>query len=80
MQMPVMNADGTQNHAGVMKHFMHVIMEYKGHRELINFLVMETNNSNVILGYNWLQRYNLSIDWLNSMVKLNCCPTQCLLW
>src|SRR5438309_5616688 len=63
-----------------MKYSTQVIIEYKGHRELIQFLVTETSNSNVVLGYNWLQRYNPSIDWLNSMIKLNHCLTQCLLW
>ena len=63
-----------------MKYSTRVIVEYKGHRELIQFLVMETSNSDVVLGYNWLQHHNLNIDWLNSMIKLNCCLTQCLLW
>ena len=54
MQVPVMNADRTTNHARPMKYLTHVIIEYKGHCELIQFLVMEMSNSNVILGYNWL--------------------------
>src|SRR5437660_8206900 len=80
MCMPVMNADGTENKADPMKYSTHVIVEYKGHRELIQFLVTETSNSNIVLGYNWLQHHNLNINWLNSTIKLNCCPTQCLLW
>ena len=75
MQVLVMNADGTTNKVGPMKYSICVIVEYKGHRELIQFLVTETSNSNVVLGYNWLQHHNPSIDWLNGMVKLNRCPT-----
>src|SRR5947209_6357660 len=71
MQVPVMNVDSTQNCTGTMKYSMHIIIEYKGHQELINFLVTKTSNSNVILGYNWLQRHNPSMDWLNGIVKLN---------
>src|SRR5437660_809266 len=39
-----------------------------------------SSSSDVILGYNWLQCYNPNVDWLNSMIKLNHCPMQCLLW
>src|SRR5437588_4155494 len=63
-----------------MKYSTHIIVEYKGHRELIQFLVMETSNSNVVLGYNWLQCHKPNVNWLNSTIKLNHCPTQCLLW
>src|SRR5947209_20235142 len=80
MQVPVMNADDTMNRAGPIKYSTWVIVEYKGHRELIQFLVTEMSNSNVVLGYNWLQPHNPSINWLNGTVKLNQCPMQCLLW
>src|SRR5437588_11089373 len=63
-----------------MKYFTQVIIECKGHRELIQFLVTETSNSDVVLGYNWLQCHNPNVDWLNGMIKLNHCSTQCLLW
>ena len=79
MQVLVINTDGMTNQAGPMKYSTHVIVKYKEHRELIQFLVMETSNSDIVLGYNWLQHHNLNIDWLNGTIKLNCCPTQCLL-
>ena len=63
-----------------MKYSTWVIVEYKGHQELIQFLVMETSNSDVVLGYNWLQHHNLSIDWLNGMVKLNRCLALPVSW
>src|SRR5947209_18456992 len=37
MQVPVMNANGTENKASPMKYSTHTIVEYKGHRELIQF-------------------------------------------
>ena len=52
MHVPVMNANGTENKASPMKYSTQVIVKYKGHRELIQFLVTETSNSDVILGYN----------------------------
>ena len=75
IQVPVMNTDGTTNQAGPMKYSTCVIVEYKGHHEFIQFLVTETSNSDVVLGYNWLQFHNPNIDWLNGTVKLNHCLT-----
>ena len=63
MQVPVMNANGMTNQAGPMKYSTRVIVKYKGHRKLIQFLVTETSNSDVVLKYNWLQHHNPNIDW-----------------
>src|SRR5437660_12180159 len=43
MQVPVINANGMMNWAGPMKYSTQVIIEYKGHRELIQFLVTKTS-------------------------------------
>ena len=79
MQVSVINTDETTNQARPMKYSTCVIVKYKGHRELIQFLVTETSNSDVVLGYNWLQHHNPNVNWLNGTIKLNHCPTQCFL-
>lgn len=77
MQVPVINIDSTKNHGGPMRYFTCIIVEYKGHRELIQFLVTNMHDSAIVLGYNWLKRHNPNIDWLNGTIMLNWCLTQC---
>lgn len=80
MQVLVMNADDMQNWAEKMKCSTQAIIKYKGHRELIQFLIIDMHDSDIVLGYNWLRCHNPNIDWLYGTIKLNQCPTQCLLW
>ena len=36
--------------------------------------VMDLGKNQVILGYMWLKKHNLNIDWTNGEVKMTHCP------
>ena len=41
--------------------------------------VMDLGKNQVILGYMWLKKHNLNIDWTNGEVKMTHCPWSCYL-
>ena len=47
------------------------------HQELIQLSVMNLGNHNLFLGYDWLQKHNLSIDWRDSSISLKNCWQWC---
>jgi len=40
------------------------------HQELIQLLVTNLGNHDLFLGYDWLQKYNSSINWRDSSISL----------
>jgi hypothetical protein len=38
---------------------------------------MGLRKQNVILGYTWLKKHNLKVDWITKEVKMTCCPGCC---
>ena len=43
------------------------------YQELIQLLVTNLGKHNLFLGYDWLQKHNLSINWKNSSISLQNC-------
>jgi len=48
-------------------------MTIGNHQELIQLLVTNLGKHDLFLGYNWLQKHNLPINWKNSSISLQNC-------
>ena len=67
------NADGTTNKNGSVMEVVKMNMTIGGHQELIQLLVTNLGNHDLFLGYDWLQKHNLSIDWRDLSISLKNC-------
>ena len=75
--IPVYNVDRTHNSAGSITHSMELVVEFQGHREKVTAEVTDLGKNPFILGFSWLQRHNLEIDWSKGTVKMTHCPRHC---
>ena len=75
----VFNVDGSRNLAGDVTHAINITVDFLGHREELHAEVTSLGKNSLILGYTWLKKHNLSIDWEKGMVKFNWCPCSCLM-
>ena len=57
----VFNTDGTKN--GEVTQFAPLNVKINGHKEQINVMVMDLNGIDMFLGYDWLVKHNLEVDW-----------------
>jgi len=73
----VHNVDGTLNQGGSITHEVTLILSHKGHKEKAVFKVCDLGKSTVIIGYTWLQKHNLTIDWKTGDIKFTRCPREC---
>ena len=63
------NADGTMNANGLITHMAKVIINLRlGHQETITCLLGKYESHKLMLGDDWLQRHNPSIDWVTRKV------------
>jgi hypothetical protein len=49
------------------------------HKETKTFGIMNLSKSKVFLGYEWLKQHNPNMDWQNSILLFDRCPTDCLI-
>jgi hypothetical protein len=75
--IPVLNVDGSLNQAGGITGIVDIVVDYKGHTERIQLTVTRLRKQHIILGYSWLQKHNLEINWGTKEVCMMCCPTGC---
>lgn len=61
--IPVRNADMTKNSAGDIRYTVDLEMEFKDHKEVVQFQVVKLGKTPVFLGYPWLKKHNPRIDW-----------------
>jgi hypothetical protein len=54
-----------------------MVVDYKGHAERIQLAVTRLGKQHVILGYSWLQKHNLEINWETKEVHMTRCLTGC---
>ena len=52
-------------------------MVVQDHVERIQLAVTNTRNTDLLIGLEWLQRHNSSIDWKKSQILFNRCPVEC---
>ena len=57
------NADGTHNEGGPITHMAALQPYIKDHTEVFRFAVTNTGKTDIIVGFNWLQKHNPNIDW-----------------
>jgi len=57
----VFNADRTKN--GEVTQFAPLEVEINRHKEQINVAVMDLNGIDIFLGYDWLVKHNLEVNW-----------------
>ena len=62
LAIPVYNTDSTLNKNRSIKKFAILQLVINNHYECINLTIIELENTDLFLGYNWLKIYNLSID------------------
>jgi len=64
------NADGLTNKDRSVTEVVEMNMTIGDHQELIQLLVTNLGNHDLFLGYNWLQKHNLTINWKDSSINL----------
>ena len=67
--IPVYNMDGTLNEAGSIREVVDVIRTYERHSECILLAVTCLGKQSMILGFTWLDKHNLEIDFRAQSVK-----------
>jgi len=68
----VFNTNGTKNEE-VMQ-FAPLEVEINKHKEQIDAVVMDLNGMNMFLGYDWLVKHNLKVDWNKGTMQFTRCP------
>ena len=79
LEQPILvyNVDGSYNSVGLITHEATLIMIHKGHREKVTFEICDLRKVNLIIGYTWLKKRNLEIDWSTGEIKFMWCPSEC---
>ena len=57
----IFNADETKN--GEVIKYMLLELEINRHMEKINVAVIDLNDTDIFLEYNWLVKHNLEVNW-----------------
>ena len=52
--IPVFNADGSQNIGGKLTHVVQLRVDIGGHKEIMDFGVLNLGKSDIFLGHDWL--------------------------
>ena len=73
----IFNVDRSRNSAGDITHAVNITVNFLGHREELCTKVTNLRKNSLILGYTWLKKHNLTIDWEKGTVKFNRCPHSC---
>ena len=67
----VFNADGTKN-----KEVIRVVpleIKINGHKEQLEAAVIDLNRMDIFLGYDWLVKHNIEVNWKNSIIRFIRC-------
>ena len=71
LEKPIMarNVDGTLNKTGTITSYVDLVVKIDGQIMDIQLLVMGLGNQKIILGFPWLNEYNLDINWKTGEFK-----------
>ena len=69
------NADGTNNRGGIICYQIKLHLRMNGRNSTQHFFILNLGKkNNIILGYPWLTRNNLLINWMTGEVCLRGTP------
>ena len=71
----VFNADGTKN--GEVTKVAPLEIEINGRKETLEAAVIDLDGTNMFLGYDWLVKHNLEVNWRNRTIKFTRCSGNC---
>ena len=71
----VFNADGTKN--GEVTKVAPLEVEINGHKETLEAAVTNLDGTDMFLGYDWLVKHNLEVNWKTGTIKFTRCPGNC---
>jgi len=74
--IPVYNMDGTLEARSIRK-VVNMIMTYDQHSKRILLAVTRFGKQSMILGFTWLDKHNLEIDFCTRSVKMTRCLLRC---
>ena len=63
------NVDGTTNKTGTINSYVDLTMEINGKTTDVQLLVTGLGSQKIILGFPWLNKHNLDIDWKTGTFK-----------
>ena len=73
----VFNADGTKN--GEVTKVAPLEVEINGHKETLEAAVTNLDGTDMFLGYDWLVKHNLEVNWKTGTIKFMRCPGNCMI-
>ena len=73
----VFNVDRTKNRE--ITKIAPLEVKINGHKEQLEAVVMDLNNTNIFLGYDWLVKHNLEVNWKNRMIKFTRYSESCIM-
>ena len=71
----VFNVDGTKNREVIQYTLLEV--KINRHKEQINIVVTDLNDTDMFLEYNWLVKYNPEVNWNTETIQFTRCPRNC---
>ena len=63
----VFNADGTKN--GEVTKVAPLEIKINGHKKTLEAAVTDLDGTDMFLGYDWLVKHNLEVNWQNGVIK-----------
>ena len=73
----VFNVDRTKNRE--ITKIAPLEVKINGHKEQLEAVVMDLNNTNIFLGYDWLVKHNLEVNWKNRIIKFTRYSESCIM-
>ena len=68
----VFNTDGIRN--GEVTKVVPLKVEINGYKKQLEAAVIDLNGTDMFLGYDWLVKHNLEVNWKNGTIKFTRCP------
>ena len=73
----VFNANRTKN--GDVTKVVSLEIEINRHKKTLEVAVTDLDGTNMFLGYDWLVKHNLEVNWKNRTIKFMRCPGNCII-